>query len=112
MALNLWLPSFRQSALDGEYTIEYLLEDSSNIEYSKTIKVFSSCLVRCCIDKMWASYAEGIASDCSCTLSSNALEAEALYRAMMSSTGCLDSNSRNIILTKLQRICELEECNC
>lgn len=100
--------------LDGEYIIEYVITDTDAVEISSKIKIFSTCNVRCCIDKMWSNFAES-REDCSCgcsSLSNNALQAEALYRAMLSSSACLDSTVRTTLLKKLQRICELENCNC
>jgi len=99
--------------LDGEYTILYEITTTGNVKYTKTIKIFSSCLVRCCIDKMWSKYASADA-DCDCCkeTETTALKAEALYRAMNSSAACLDSSTRTKLLKKLQRLCELENCNC
>ena len=103
------------TAQDGEWIIRYELVVGSTT-YTKTIKIFSSCLVRCCIDKMWSKYAEGVDDSCDCGCDKNiatiALEAEALYRAMLSSTACLDATARNTILKKIQRLCELQNCNC
>ena len=103
------------TAQDGEWIIRYELVVGSTT-YTKTIKIFSSCLVRCCIDKMWSKYAEGVDDSCDCGCDKNiatiALEAEALYRAMNSSAACLDSSTRTKLLKKLQRLCELENCNC
>lgn len=100
--------------LDGEYTIEYVITDSDAVETSSKIKIFSTCNVRCCIDKMWSKFAES-EDDCNCGCSdnlTNALQAEAIYRAMMSSSACLDATIRSALLNKLQRICELESCKC
>ncbi len=103
------------TAQDGEWIIRYELVVGSTT-YTKTIKIFSSCLVRCCIDKMWSKYAEGAIEDCDCgcgkDVAKTALEAEALYRAMLSSAACLDATARNTILKKIQRLCELQNCNC
>lgn len=101
--------------LDGEYTITYTIAGSDLAAPQEAkIKIFSSCVVRACIDKMWAKYADAVLENCKCSQlkENNALEAEALYRAMMSSTGCLDANARTAILKKIQRLCELEDCKC
>jgi hypothetical protein len=99
--------------LDGELIIEYQLITFDKVEYIAKIKIFSACLVRCCIDKMWAKYAlSDVDCDCCKDTESRALQAEALYRAMMSSTACLNASVRNKLLAKLQRLCELEDCNC
>lgn len=100
--------------LDGEYTVEYQIIIDDRVAYSAKVKIFSTCLVRCCIDKMWAKYASGVSEDCNCSESkeNTALTAEALYRALLSSSACLDSVSRDVILKKIQRLCELEDCKC
>lgn len=111
------LASITLPALDGDYNFSYLINTVSETK-TKTISILSLCVVRCCIDKLWAKAALGLMEeDCNCvddktSYTNRALVAEATYRAILSGTSCNNTNSRAALLTKLQRICKLENCNC
>ena len=104
-------------AADGEYEFTYSLSvDDATVTASLTI--FSLCVVRCCVDKLWAKAAkEQAITNCDCTLTSTsystrALQAEALYKAISNAVSCGSETTRDTLLLKLQRICNLENCNC
>lgn len=101
---------------DGEYNIKLTITDGdvTNIYY---LCVFTTCKVSCCVDKLWGDYAAKVAgaSDCGCNESEvrdKALSAQALLQAIKSTAACNNPTTRNSLLTKLQRICNAEECNC
>lgn len=106
---------------DGEWTIVYTIVSGTET-YMNTFKVFLSCSVRCCIDKLWVKVLTTIIEDtssCKCGCSGNktdlmekAMFMEALYSAMTSSGSCNNSDARDKILKQLQRLCKLEKCNC
>ena len=105
------------NAKDGDWTFEYKVFDGAEVVIKK-YTVTSLCVVRCCVDKLWAKAASGLMSeDCNCiddktSYTSRALVAEATYRAIVSGTSCDNTNARTALLEKLQRICKLENCNC
>lgn len=109
---------------DGEYIIEYKVDaDEATGASTKTkrLKIYSTCKVRCCIDKLWSKWAKGLDDDsdeCGCTGSegSSTLDkaklGEALLSALNSTTVCNNTVTRDKILAKLNRLCKLENCNC
>ena len=105
---------------DGEYTFIYNLSNSATEETFKyELTIFSLCNARCCVDKLWAKYANNIINneDCGCSgdpdsYLSKASSAEALYKAIKYGIACNNTVAKNEILKKLQRICKLEKCNC
>lgn len=102
---------------DGEYIIEYIVVDNGEIEYRATIKIYNLCNSRCCIDKLWAKVGDNLAKTNSCgcnttTYYEDALYGEALIRAIKSASGCLNTEVRESILEKLNKLCEANNCNC
>lgn len=102
---------------DGQYTVKYTVVVAGvNQVYSTCF--FNLCSVRCCIDKLWVKAAmEKSIGDCGCTgekadYSKKAMEAESIYRAILSCIACNKPTTRDLLLKKLQRICNLEKCNC
>lgn len=102
---------------DGEWTIQYKIVAKAGPTYSNILRTFHTCSVRCCIDKIWAKVLNNY-SDCGCgctdisELEQKANFMESLYDTMMSAASCNNSDTRNKILTQLQRLCKLEKCNC
>lgn len=104
---------------DGKYVIEYTITVGTTSK-TKRLSIYSLCNVRCCIDKMWSKYANNInatSDGCGCTPQSTltkdrATLAETLLKAITSSAMCNNETSRDGLLTKLKRLCALEECNC
>jgi hypothetical protein len=106
------------TATDGVYEFVYTAEEAS-VEVDFQLKTYSTCVVRCCIDKLWAKAAqELLGGDCGCTdfseinYKNTALQAEALYQAIRNSASCVMDATRDALLAKLQRICNIENCNC
>lgn len=103
---------------DGKYTIKYYVtvidsEDDPGVPFlrSNCIEIYNLCSLRCCVDKIWAS---AIKDNCSCGNEKLklALEAESLYKAILNATGSLNESSRTSLIKKLNRICNLNKCNC
>lgn len=101
---------------DGEWSIQYLISTTTTT-YSNILKTFLTCSVRCCIDKIWAKVLNNY-TDCGCgctdisELEQKANFMESLYDTMISAAACNNSDTRDKILTQLQRLCKLEKCNC
>lgn len=102
---------------DGEIRIDYTLVTALETRVV-TLCLYSTCLVKCCVDKLWAKYAKGEVEDttpcgCSTTLRDQTLNAEALLKAIHHIVACNGSKVvRDALLAKLQRICSMEKCNC
>lgn len=102
-------------SLDGEYTILYTVtytdpdDPTATITVTNCIKIFNTCSVKCCVDKLWLA----IYDDCSCdnTKYQKAMEAAALYKAIQNCAAS-KADTRNTLLAKLERICKFEKCNC
>ena len=102
---------------DGSYTIKYIVVvEGESLTYSTSF--YNLCSVRCCVDKLWAKAAtETTVGDCGChegkaTYSKKASDAEALYSSILSCIACNKPVTRDLLLKKLQRLCNLEKCNC
>lgn len=101
---------------DGNWTFEYTIEQDTFI-YTNIMTKFMSCLVRCCIDKVWAKIADGITtSNCGChgidKVTEKVLLMEGLYSTMLATEICPTDNSRDDLLIMLQKMCKVENCNC
>lgn len=109
------LPITIATPLDGEWQATYSLTSSGG---TKTINFcfYVTCLVRCCIDKLWSIVAVDTNNTCKCTGDQSASElaifAESLLSALESSTACDNATTRNALLLKLQRLCKLQNCKC
>lgn len=103
---------------DGEWTIQYkIVTKSGPVTYSNILKTFHTCSVRCCMDRIHAKVINNYQdSGCSCSNISDLEQKinfmESLYDTMTSNAACNNSDTRNKILTQLQRLCKLEKCNC
>jgi hypothetical protein len=96
---------------DGVYTITYTVVDALNNVYTKTVKAFAFCKIECCVQKMIAK----ITSKCSCDLKEYTNEvytAMVLLEGLKANAVCGNETKINKILTKLQRICNNNKCNC
>jgi hypothetical protein len=103
---------------DGEWSIQYkVITTTGPVTYSNILKTFLTCSVRCCIDKIWSKVLNNY-TDCGCgctdisELEQKASFMESLYDTMISAAACNNSDTRDKILTQLQRLCKLEKCNC
>jgi hypothetical protein len=104
------------SPKDGSYSFVYTLTDGG-LTVTKRCTIYTLCVVRCCVDKLWAKAAlDLVEADCNChettSYSNRAMQAEAIYRAILHGASCNQLKIREALLTKLQRICKLENCNC
>lgn len=104
---------------DGKYIIEYTVTAGGSSK-TKRISIYSLCNSRCCVDKMWSKYANNIdatSDGCGCspktTLTKDrALLAETIMKAINSSAMCNNESARDALLAKLERLCEIEDCDC
>lgn len=100
---------------DGDYIINVILTDNTQAETINTLGFFNICGVRCCVDTLWARAAKE-EDNCGCNGSSSytmlALQAEGLLGLIKNAASCINADSRDAILKKLQRICKFEKCKC
>ena len=104
------------AATDGEWNLLYTC-DEAGTAVTYEISVYSTCSVRCCVDKLWAKSAKELLEDCECSGSSTsytdkALKGEAHIYSIHNGASCADTTTKDALLVKLQRICSLENCNC
>lgn len=103
--------------LDGEFTVTYKVTDASTT-YTAIVTKFHACSVRCCIDAKWAAVANyetdlsNSGCDCASDTETEAIHLEGLYAAMNNAAASGDSTTRDALLTKLQRICDMDDCGC
>jgi len=101
--------------VDGKYDTKLTLTFGSEVK-SYYLCNYLLCKVRCCVDTLWANFAsDTVSSDCGCTSSSlqqKALNAEAIFKALCAAAACSNTTTRDALLLKLQRVCNLEKCNC
>jgi len=109
------LGDYLNYTVDGEYKIKLTLTvggDTKNFYLCN----YLLCKVRCCVDTLWGNFAsDTVSSDCGCTsstLQQKALNAEAIFKALCASAACSNTVTRDALLKKLQRVCNLEKCNC
>tara|TARA_R110000744_G_scaffold87840_2_gene171403 strand:- start:2244 stop:2819 length:576 start_codon:yes stop_codon:yes gene_type:complete len=109
------LGNYLNYTVDGEYKIKLTLTvggDTKNFYLCN----YLLCKVRCCVDTLWSNFAsDTVSSDCGCTSSTlqhKALNAEAIFKALCAAAACSNTTTRNALLLKLQRVCNLEKCNC
>lgn len=111
------LASITLTPEDGLYSFVYTLT-VNDLSVVKNFSIYSMCGVRCCVDKLWAKVAaNALGEECKCTgQKTSALEraeiAEGLYNAIKFGAACNTTSVKDIILKKLQRLCNLEKCNC
>lgn len=102
---------------DGLYSFTYTLESSDGIVTVRS-SLYSLCVARCCVDKLWAKVAtNALSEECNCTETKStnlqkAEIAEGLFNAIKFGAACNSTSVKDAILKKLQRICNLENCNC
>lgn len=114
---NFLLAEIEVTPTDGQYDFVYALAERDLSVIYRT-STYSLCVVRCCVDKLWAQVAaNALGEDCKCTgTKTSALEkaeiAEGLYNAIVYGASCNGAAVKDTILAKLQRLCKLEKCNC
>lgn len=104
--------------LDGLYTFSYKI-NVGDLQIVKTGTIYSTCNVRCCVSKMWDKYAQDLITgeDCGCANSKTDIRSmaelgESMLNALESGAICNNTNLRNAILEKLQKLCKLVDCGC
>jgi hypothetical protein len=96
---------------DGYYIVDLIL-NGSNCPTTVRATLYSFCEARCCVDKLWAKFKGNLDNKCDNKQMNTALEAEALFHLLKNAGSCMNQDSVKEILKKLQRICNLEKCNC
>ncbi len=97
---------------DGEYTVIYNLEFSSNNTYSFQTTICNTCNFECCINKLIASIPEKLCENkCDTEYIDEVLLIEGLFYGYLCSSQCDKETIKNEIESRLERFCDFQ-CNC
>ncbi len=100
------------STADGIYTFLYTIVSPAGTVTSTLHKLFVG-KVRCCLDKLWKEVPDKLCSECETdAFVDRVLFAEGLYNSLLAMGGCYQLTSITKVLTKLQSLCDFEDCNC
>lgn len=107
---------------DGLYTVTYdvtILRESGDPEIPDTVITLTqtkyflvACNIKCCIDKMFVKAISADCDGCNDDKLKKALTANALYKGLISAGICGDRTSITKILTRLNKLCNVKDCNC
>jgi len=96
---------------DGIYTFLYTV--IGEITYTYTTKVLMLGNARCCLDKLQVKLVDQLCDECETSAYAKRVDlAESLYNSALAMGGCYKLSSITKILTKLQTLCDFEDCNC
>jgi len=100
------------STADGVYTFLYTIVSPSGTVTYTLHKLFIG-KVRCCLDKLQAQVPDKLCAECETEAFIDRLNfAEGLYRSLTSLGACYNLAGITKLLTKLQALCDFEDCNC
>ena len=97
---------------DGIYTFLYTVT-VDKVLFTNTIKVLMLGNARCCLDKLQVKLVDQLCDECETSAYAKRVDlAESLYNSALAMGGCYKLSSITKILTKLQTLCDFEDCNC
>lgn len=100
------------STADGIYSFLYTVTSSSGTVTSTLYKLFTG-KVRCCLDKLLKQVPDKLCTECETdAFMERIFLAEGLYASLCAMGGCYQTASITKVLTKLQALCDFEDCNC
>jgi hypothetical protein len=100
------------STADGVYSFLYTIVSPAGTVTTTIFKLFLG-KVRCCVDKLWAQVPDKLCSECETeAFVDRVLFAEGLYKTLLSLGACYNLAGISKVLTKLQNVCDFEDCNC
>jgi len=100
------------STADGVYSFLYTVVSPSGTVTTTLHKLFLG-KVRCCLDKLAKDLQDKLCSKCDTNaFIDRLLFAEGLYKGLLSLGGCYNLAGISKLLTKLQALCDFEDCNC
>lgn len=100
------------STADGVYAFNYTVVSPSGTVTGSVHKLFIG-KIRCCLDKLWKEVPDKLCSECETDpYIDRLLFAEGLYKTLLSLGGCYNLAAIDKVLTKLQTLCDFEDCNC
>ena len=101
------------STADGVYSFLYTITAPlTGTVTRKLLKLFLG-QARCCLDKLQVQVSNKLCEECETSAFVKRVDfAEGLYNSAMAMGGCYKLGSITKILTKLQTLCDFEECNC
>lgn len=100
------------STADGIYTFLYTIVSPAGTVTSTISKLFLG-KVRCCLDKLLKDIPNKLCEECELdAYMERIFLAEGLYKSLVAMGGCAQTASINKVLTKLQTLCDFEDCNC
>lgn len=97
---------------DGVYSFLYTVVSPSGTVTKTIFKLFIG-KARCCLDKLWKEVPDKLCSECETDPYIDRLNfAEGLYTSLLALGGCYNLAGIDKVLTKLQTLCDFEDCNC
>ena len=97
---------------DGIYSFLYTSTTATGTATYTLHKLFL-CNVRCCLDKLWKEVPNKMCAECETNAYIERVQlAESLYNSLVAMGGCYKLESITKVLTKLQSLCDFENCNC
>jgi len=98
---------------DGIYTATYTVVDNSeDVTYTKTVYLFFTCQVDCCIDRLYARVTDDSCADCNKSALQLATEADAFLCSAKAAARCGNRTRATKLLKKVQYLCNFNNCNC
>jgi hypothetical protein len=98
--------------VDGIHSFLYTVVTPSGTVTYTLHKLFVG-KVRCCVDKLWKDVPDKLCEECETEAFIERVHfAEGLYKSLIAMGGCYKIASINKVLTKLQTLCDFEDCNC
>lgn len=100
------------STADGVYSFLYTVVSPSGTVTTTLYKLFIG-KIRCCLDKLASELPDKLCSECDTeAYAERVLFAEGLYKSLISLGACYNLAGIAKLLTKLQALCDFEDCNC
>lgn len=100
------------STADGVYGFVYTIVSPSGTVTGSLYKLFLG-KVRCRLDKLVKDLPNKLCSECDTNAFIDRLNfAEGLYKGLLSLGSCYNLAGIDKLLTKLQALCDFEDCNC
>lgn len=98
---------------DGEYLIEYTLKFSTGYSVTTRHCTYSLCNTACCVSNLVAKIPDNY---CDCPDDSDLIDDVLLACGLLSgasaASGCTNSDKADKIIKRINRICEIHDCNC
>ena len=96
---------------DGVYLFTYnVVVDGDS--YTKSCYVLFDCQAKCCVDKLFAKIKSTDCGNCSESKLRQAYDADAFLKAAENAASCGKLTQAKELLSKVEFLCNNENCNC